>query len=129
MILAAVVAFLLTGCAVHRDLRTQTELDRDAEIWTRAHGLRVARGPVQLENCSSLGVVSERFYYGPPSDPEKRPMGSPWPEFILRFKTAELGGNAALLSPTIPKWSGELNESRVLGEAYLCDQPALTASY
>jgi hypothetical protein len=126
LILAAVVAFLLTGCATHRDLRTQTELDRDTEIWTRAHGLRV--GPIQLEDCSSLGVVSERYYYGPPSDPEKRPMGAAWPEYILRFKTAQLGGNAALLSPTIQKWSGELNESRVLGEAYLCGQPPLTTA-
>jgi hypothetical protein len=57
-------------------------------------------------------------------------MGSAWPEYILRFKTAQLGGDAALVCPPIKKWSGELNESRVLGEAYLCGQPVLkTASH
>jgi hypothetical protein len=129
MILAVVVALLLTGCVAHRDLRTQTELDRDAEIWTRAHGLRVTVSPDQLRDCSSLGVVREQYYEGPPGDPLNRPMGAAWPEYILRFKTAQLGGNAALVCPPIKKWSGELNELRVLGEAYLCGEPVLrTAS-
>jgi hypothetical protein len=122
------VALLLTGCATYPDPRTQTELDRDAEIWTRAYGLRVTISTDQLKDCSSLGMVSERYYEGPPGDPVKRPMGAAWPEYILRFKTAQLGGNAALVSPAIKKWTGELDQSRVLGEAYLCDQPALTTA-
>jgi hypothetical protein len=128
IILAVAVALLLTGCVTYRDPRTQTELDRDAEIWTRAHSLRVAMSPDQLKDCSSLGVVSERYYEGPPGDPMKRPMGAAWPEYILRFKTAQLGGDAALASPTIKKWTGELSDWRVLGEAYLCVQPALTTA-
>ncbi len=127
-LLAAVGVLLLTGCVTYRDSRTQTELDRDTDTWTRAHGLRVAVSPDQLKNCSSLGVVSERYYEGPPGDPAKRPMGTAWPEYVLRFKTAQLGGNAAFLRPTITKWSGELNESRVLGEAYSCGPPALTTA-
>lgn len=129
IILAAIVPLLLTGCFTHRDLRTQIELDRDAEIWTRAHGVRVAINPEQLKECSPLGVVSERAYDGPPGDPAKRPMDTAWPEHVLRFKTAELGGNAALICAPIKKWTGPLTEWRVLGEAYLCGEPALiTAS-
>jgi hypothetical protein len=129
-ILAAGVAFLLTGCATQRDHRPQAELDRDAEIWTQAHGLRVALSPDQLTHCSSLGVVSEHYFEAPPGDPVKRPMGAAWPEYILRFKTAQLGGDTAVANTHIKKWTGELNlqESRVLGEAFLCRQPALAAA-
>lgn len=122
------VSLLLTGCALSRDTRTQPDLDRDAEIWTRAHGLQLAVSPDQLKECSSLGVVSERYYEGPPGDPVKRPMDAAWPEYVLRFKTAQLGGNAALASAPIKKWTGQLNESRVLGEAYLCGEPTLTTA-
>jgi hypothetical protein len=129
IILGMVAALLLTGCVTHRDLRTQTELDRDTEIWARAHGVRVVLSSERLKDCSPLGVVSERFYDGPPGDPAKRPMGAAWPEYILRFKTAQLGGNAALICAPIKKWSGQFSEWRVLGEAYLCGEPALiTAS-
>ncbi len=128
ILLAAIVPLLLTGCAIHRDVRSQTELNRDSEIWTRAHDVRVAMSPEQLESCLLLGVVSERFYDGPPADPAKRPMGAAWPEYVLRFRTAELGGNAALVCVPIKKWTGPLAEWRVLGEAYLCDKPALIAS-
>ena len=79
-------------------------------------------------DCSALGVVSERFYDGPPADPAKRPMGAAWPEYVLRFRTAQLGGNAALVCGPIKKWTGQLVESRVLGEAYLCAEPALIAA-
>jgi hypothetical protein len=126
--LAAIVALLLTGCVTSRDPRTQTELDRDADTWTRAHRLRVAISSDQMKDCSSLGVVSERYYDGPPGDPAKRPMGAAWPEYILRFKTAQLGGNAALVSAPIKKWTGRLEEWRVLGEAYLCGEPLLTTA-
>jgi len=130
IILTAVAALLLSGCVAYRDPRTQTELDRDADIWTRAHNLRVALSPEVLKGCSSLGAVSERYFEGPPGDPAKRPMGSAWPEYILRFKTAQLGGNTALASAPIQKWTGDLNQSRVLGEAYLCGEPSLiTASH
>jgi hypothetical protein len=126
--LAAVVALMLTGCATYRDPRTQTELDRDANIWTRAHRLRLASSSDQMKDCSSLGVVSEHYYEGLPGDPAKRPMGAAWPEYILRFKTAQLGGNAALASASIKKWTGQLDERRVLGEAYLCGEPAITTA-
>ncbi len=128
MTLAVVAALLFTGCATYRDPRTQTELDRDADIWTRAHGLHVTMSPDQLKNCSSLGVVSERYYDGPPGDPAKRAMGTAWPEYILRFKTAQLGGNTALVSAPVKRWTGQLNESRVLGEAYLCGEPFLATA-
>ena len=128
IIFAVVVSLLLAGCAMYRDTRTQMDLDRDAEIWTRAHGLRVAMSADQLKECSSLGVVSERYYEGPPGDPSKRPMGATWPEYVLRFKTAQLGGNAALATAPIKKWTGQLNEWRVLGEAYLCGEPAVTTA-
>ena len=129
-LLAAVVALLLTGCVTHLELRTQTELDQDAEVWTRAHDLRVTVSQDQVKDCSSLGVVSERYFEGPPGDPLKRPMGAAWPEYILRFKTAQLGGDTALVNTHVKKWTGELNlhESRVLGEAYLCGEPALTTA-
>lgn len=128
IILSVVAALLFTGCVTHRDPRSQTELDRDTDIWTRAHGLRLAISPDQLKDCSSLGVVRERYYDGPPGDPAKRPMGAAWPEYILRFKTAQLGGNAAVVSFPIMRWTGQLNEWRVLGEAYLCGEPALTTA-
>ena len=130
IILAVVAASLLTGCATSRDPRLQTELDRDAEIWTRAHGVRVAISSDQVMDCSSLGAVSEHYFEAPPGDPGKRPMGAAWPEYILRFKTAQLGGDTALANPHIKRWTGEpnLRESRVLGEAYLCRQPALTTA-
>src|ERR1700693_1874971 len=108
ILLPVVAALLLTGCVTYRDPRTQTELARDADIWTQAHDLRVVISPDQLKECSSLGVVSERYYDGPPADPAKRPMGAAWPEYILRFKTAQLGGNAALASAPIKKWTGQL---------------------
>jgi hypothetical protein len=129
IILATVVPLLLTGCVTHRELRTQTELDRDGEIWTRAHHVRVATSPDQLLGCSPLGVVSERSYDGPPGDPERRPMDAVWPEYILKFRTAQLGGNTALLCAPIKKWTGQLVERRVLGEAYLCGEPALTTAF
>ena len=129
IIFAVVAPLLLAGCATHRDLRTQTELDRDTDIWARAHGVRVVLSSDQLTECSALGVVSEQYYDGPPSDPAKRPMSVAWPEYILRFKTAQLGGNAALICAPVKKWTGQLIEWRVLGEAYLCGEPTLiTAS-
>jgi hypothetical protein len=128
IVLGAAVASLLTRCVTSRDPRTQPELDRDAEIWTRAYRLQVATAPDTVSGCRSLGVVSEHYFEGPPRDPLNRPMGRIWVESVLRFKTAQLGGDTALLSPTIRKWSGELNESRLLGEAYLCGQPALTTA-
>jgi hypothetical protein len=128
IILTVAVALLLAGCVKYRELRTQTELDRDADTWTRAHGLRVATSPDQVKDCSSLGTVSEHYFEGPPGDPLNRPMGAAWPEYILRFKTAQLGGNAALATSPIKKWAGQLNEIRMLGEAYLCRQPVLTAA-
>jgi hypothetical protein len=74
--------------------------------------------------------VSEHYFEAPPGDPVKRPMGAAWPEYILRFKTAQLGGDTAVANTHIKKWTGELNlqESRVLGEAFLCRQPALAAA-
>ena len=128
IILAVVAALLFTGCVKYRELRTQTELDRDAEVWTRAHGLRVATSPDQVKDCSSLGMVSERYFEGPPRDPLNRPMGAAWPEYILRFKTAQLGGDAALATFPVKRWAGQLNEIRMLGEAYLCRQPPLTTA-
>ena len=128
ILLAVAVTSLLTGCAAHRDPRTQPEIDRDSEIWTRAHRLRIASHAEQVKDCSSLGLVSERFFEGPPRDPVKRPMGAAWPEYVLRFRTAQLGGDVALVSPPIKKWTGQLNESRVLGEAYLCGKRAPTTA-
>lgn len=128
IVLTAAAALLLTGCVTYRDLRTQTELDRDAEIWSRAHDLRVASSPDQLDDCTSLGVVSERYYEGPPGDPANRQMAAAWPEYVLRFRTAELGGNAALVSAPVKRWTGQLDEWRVLGEAYRCGEPALTTA-
>ena len=127
--LLGLLALSLAGCVASRDLRTQAERDRDAEIWTRAHSLRVSIARNQLEGCTQLGVVSEHYYEDVPSDPMKRPVGVAWPEHVLRFKTAQLGGNAALMSAAIEKWKqDQLNQSRVLGEAYLCRQPTSTTA-
>jgi hypothetical protein len=129
VILASIVPLLLTACVAHRDLRSETELERDTEIWTRAHLVQVVKSPDQLLDCSRLGVVSERYCDSPAGDPAKRPMGAAWPEYVLKFRTAELGGDAALVCVPVRKWKGDLSESRVLGEAYLCGEPALmTAS-
>jgi hypothetical protein len=126
--LGAAVTILLTACATSRDSRTPAELERDAETWTRAHDLKVATAPEQIQGCTSLGTVSERYFEGPPDDPLKRPMSRNWAEHVLRFKTASLGGDTAYLCPSIRKWSGELQESRVLGEAYLCRQPSVATA-
>ncbi len=123
---AGIVALLLTACAINRDRRTQAEKDRDAETWTHALSLPVVIARDQLEDCKSLGVVSERYYEDVPADPMKRTEKMPWPEHMLRFKTVQLGGNAALINTPIHKWKpDELVQSRVLGEALRCHQPAI----
>ena len=123
---AGIAALLLTACAVNRDTRTQAEKDRDAELWTHALSLPVVIARDQVADCKSLGVVSERYYEDVPSDPMKRTEKMPWPEHMLRFKTAQLGGNAARINPQIDKWKqDDLVQSRVLGEALRCHQPTL----
>jgi len=124
----AAVTLLLTACATSRDARTPAELERDAETWTRAHDLRIATAPEQIQGCTSLGTVSERYFEGPPGDPLKRPTTRNWAEHVLRFKTALMGGDTAYLCPSIRKWSGELQESRILGEAYVCRQLAIATA-
>ena len=126
--MGAAVTVLLTACATSRDSRTPAELERDAQTWTRARDLKVATAPEQIQGCTSLGTVSERYFEGPPDDPLRRPMSRSWVEHVLRFKTALMGGDTAFLCPTIRKWSGELQESRILGEAYLCRQPAVATA-
>jgi hypothetical protein len=122
-------SILTVACAASRDLRTPADLERDTETWTRADELRIVTGAEHLYGCKSLGVVTEHYFEGPPADPLKRPVGLNWTESVLRYKTAALGGNAAYLCPTIRKWSGDLNESRELGEAYRCnDTGVVTAS-
>jgi hypothetical protein len=123
-----ILSLLLTACAMNRDTRTQAEKDRDAELWTHALSLPVVIARDQLEDCKSLGVVSERYYEDVPPDPMKRTTKMPWPEHMLRFKTVELGGNAARINPRIDKWKQDdlvLVQSRVLGEALRCHQPTL----
>ena len=123
---AGIVALLLTACAMNRDTRTQAEKDRDAETWTHALSLPIVIARDQVADCKSLGVVSERYYEDVPSDPMKRTEKMPWPEHMLRFKTAQLGGNAARINPRIDKWKqDDLVQSRVLGEALRCHQPAI----
>ena len=102
-------------------------MNRDAEIWTRAKELRVVSGTSQVLGCRSLGIVSEQYFEDPPPDPLRRPVVRSWPEHVLRYKTASLGGDTAYLCPTIRRWSGELNESRVLGEAYHCATPTVAS--
>jgi hypothetical protein len=127
MISVATVTLLLTACVIPRDSRTQAEKDRDAEIWTQALSIQVMIAPDQLTECKRLGVVSEQYYEDVPSDPMKRSTGMDWPERMLRFKTAQLGGNAALMNSAIEKWKqDQLIQSRVLGEAWRCRQPAST---
>jgi hypothetical protein len=123
-----VASILTVACATSRDLRTPAELERDAETWTRADELRVVTRPESLYGCKSLGVVTEHYFDGPPADPLKRPTSKSWTESVLRYKTAELGGDAAYLCPTIRKWSANLNESRVLGEAYRCAESPVEAA-
>jgi hypothetical protein len=104
----------------------QAEKDRDSEIWTQALSLQVAVAESQLAKCERLGVVSESYYEDVPSDPMKRTARMPWPEHMLRFKTAQLGGNAALMKTPVDKWKqDELVQSRVLGEALRCTQPTI----
>lgn len=127
MVSAAIVSLLLTACVTPRDSRTQAEKDRDAEIWTQALSMPVVVAPNQLTECKRLGVVSEQYFEDVPSDPMKRSAGMAWPERMLRFKTAQLGGNAALMNSAIEKWKlDQLVQSRVLGEAWRCRQPAST---
>ena len=125
----AIASILLTACTIApRDTRTPAEKDRDAELWTHALSLPVVIARDQLEDCKSLGVVSERYYEDVPPDPMQRTKKMPWPEHMLRFKTVELGGNAARINPQIDKWKQDdlvLVQSRVLGEALRCHQPTL----
>jgi len=124
---AAAVSLLLTACTIPRDSRTQSEKDRDAEIWTHALSLQVVIARNQLTGCTTLGVVSEQYFEDVPSDPMKRSAGMAWSEHMLRFKTAQLGGNAALMNSAIEKWKqDQLVQSRVLGEAWRCRQSAST---
>jgi hypothetical protein len=45
---------------------------------------------------------------------------------MLRFKTAQLGGNAALMNTPVEEWKqDQLVQSRVLGEAWRCLQPTI----
>jgi hypothetical protein len=126
---AAIFSLLLTACVTPRDSRTQAEKDRDVEIWTHALSLQLVIARNQLTECKRLGVVSERYFEDVPSDPMKRSAGIAWPEYMLRFKTAQLGGNAALMNSAIEKWKqDQLVQSRVLGEAWRCRQPALTTA-
>jgi len=121
-----VLSLLLTACAINRDTRTQAEKDHDAELWTHALSLPVVIARDQLAECTRLGVVSERYYEDVPADPMKRTAKMPWPEHMLRFKTAQLGGNAARINPQIDKWKqDDLVQSRVLGEALRCHQPTI----
>jgi hypothetical protein len=123
---SGILCLLLTACAINRDTRTQTEKDRDAELWTHALSLPVVIARDQLAECTRLGVVSERYYEDVPPDPMKRTARMPWPEHMLRFKTVQLGGNAARMNPQIDKWKqDDLVQSRVLGEALRCHQPTL----
>ena len=128
MLGTGIVTLLLTACAIPRDTRTQAERDRDAEIWTDALSLPVVNMNArdQLAECKRLGVVSERYFEDVPSDPMKRTARMPWPEHMLRFKTAQLGGNAALMNTPIDRWKqDDLVQSRVLGEAWSCRQPTI----
>jgi hypothetical protein len=126
MVGAGILSLLFTACAIPRDTRTQAEKDRDARTWTHALSLPVVIARDQLADCKSLGVVSERYFEDVPSDPMKRTARMPWPEHMLRFKTAERGGNAALMNTPIEKWKqDELVQSRVLGEALRCDQTTI----
>ena len=124
---AGIASLLLTACAIApRDTRTLAEKNRDAELWTHALSLPVVIAQDQLADCKSLGVVSERYYEDVPPDPMKRTEKMPWPEHMLRFKTAQLGGNAARINPRIDKWKpDDLVQSRALGEALRCHQPTL----
>ena len=129
MVSAATVSLLLTACAIHRDPRTQAEKDRDGEIWTQALSMQVVTAPNQLTQCKRLGVVSEQYFEDAPSDPMERSVKMAWPERMLRFKTAQLGGNAALMNSAIKKWEqDQLIQSRVLGEAWRCGQAASTSA-
>jgi hypothetical protein len=126
---AVSLSLLLTACVIPRDSRTQAEKDRDAEIWTQALSLQVVIARNQLTECTRLEVVSERYFEDVPSDPMRRSAGMAWPEHMLRFKTAQLGGNAALMNSAIEKWKqDQLVQSRVLGEAWHCRQPDLTTA-
>ena len=127
LVSAAIVSLSLAACAIPRDSRTQAEKDRDAEIWTHALSLQVVNARNQLTECKRLSVVTEQYFEDVPSDPMKRPAGMAWPEYMLRFKTAQIGGDAAVMNSPIEKWKrDELVQSRVLGEAWRCRQSAPT---
>jgi hypothetical protein len=129
-VIAASVGILLLSspsCA-GRDPRTPAERERDSAIWSRAHALTVyvASGPTR--DCKSLGVVSERYYDDVPPDNGARPRRMSWPEYVLRFRAAELGANAAVIKRAVARWQlDRLDQSRDLGEAFLCREPTLTA--
>ena len=126
LVATGILSLLLSACAINRDTRTQAEKDRDAELWTHALSLPVVVARDQLSECTRLGVVSERYYEDVPPDPMKRTAKMPWPEHMLRFKTVQLGGNAAVMNTSIHKWKpDELVQTRVLGEAWRCLQPTI----
>ncbi|SRR6266496_474251 len=135
------VAAFFIGCATYQDSRSQAEKDRDAEIWQKAEGVRLTLSSDQVRGCRSLGIVNEGWPEGLPTNPTGNPISRPgeaWERTVLRFKTAQMGGNAAVvLSP--PEWltggkeskpSGRTDSpltagpvprhSRPIGEAYIC---------
>ena len=123
---ATIALLSLPSCAA-RDPRTPAERERDSGIWSRAHALTVyvASGPTR--DCKSLGVVSEHYYDDVPPD-SARPKHMSWPEHVLRFRAAELGANTAVIKRAVARWQlDRLDQSRDLGEAFLCGQPILTA--
>ena len=124
---ATIALLSLPSCAA-RDPRTPAERQRDSAIWSRAHALTVyvASGPTR--DCKSLGVVSEHYYDDVPPDNGARPRHMSWPEYVLRFRAAELGANAAVIKVAVARWQlDRLDQSRDLGEAFLCRDPTLTA--
>jgi hypothetical protein len=114
------VSVVALGCVSSRDHRTESELARDAELWTKAAAIRVTLNPEQVKGCESLGLIAQAYGEGLPLDPQGRPFpGGSWGEYVLRFKAAQLGADSALMSQGLPGPS----ESGTVGEAYRCSAP------
>src|SRR5262249_9078394 len=111
-----------------------------AELEAGVFTIRITLNPGQVRGCRSLGVISQDFYATTYRDwytGDIRHGLEYTAEMALRDGALKAGADTALMPATVPGWSTDAEsyifglsqgdppvESRVVGEAYCCTQPA-----
>ena len=140
----ALFAALSLACATPPPRETPEQFEaRKREMTDLEAGLftiRITVNPEQVRGCRSLGVISQDFYATTYKDwytGDIRHGVEYTAEMALRDGALKAGADTALMPATVPDWSSEAEsyifgmsqgdppvESRVVGEAYCCAQPA-----